>query len=241
VRRFGAVWATMCTLPGAPGWTNLVAPLTVADVGVLPDVFAWYGDLRPQLEATPVPGHEKLARALAAEGAVQTGFIDILYGPARDILEAPADANAIEVSLVGAGDAMLFVRTLLDGHGGAFSPHEVDGLASLVGADGLRWYLARIDGEPVAAAMLSFDDSTAYLANASTLPAQRNRGCHSALLRARLRDAEALGCAYVVGLAQVASTSHRNMEHVGLRTLVTVACWTFPHKGEPASEAAEHG
>jgi len=229
VERFGPVWATRCDLPDAPQWMQRVAPLTPADIDALPDVLRWFGALRPEVETPPLPDHDRLAVALARCGAVQTGFIDLLRGPidpsTRDAASAAPD---VDVSPVSRDDAMLFACTLLHGHVETFHDHEAEGLASFVGGDGLHCYLARIDGAPAAAAMLAIDDGLAYLANASTLPAFRSRGCHAALLAARLHDAVLLECEMVIALADVASSSHRNMERAGLQTLATVAAWTFP-------------
>ena len=232
--RFGSLWAARCDLPEAPQWMNLVTPLTVPDVAALPDVLHWYGELRPMLEVAPQPRHDELARELAIRGAVAVDHLDILRGPvAATAGNGPAGQEGVSVAVVDASpaDAALFARTLLGGHVDEFREHEAAGIADLVGGDGLRCYLARVGGEPAAAAILRFDEGLAYLANASTLPAFRNRGCHNALLAARLRDAAASGCDTVIGLADVASISHRNMERAGLRTLVTVTQWRFPPGG----------
>jgi GNAT superfamily N-acetyltransferase len=235
VHRFGSAWATRCDLPDAEGWMNLLAPIDPADPGAMEAALAWYGEVRPRLEVTPVPGYEKLAPQLAARGLVQTHLLDILRGP----VDAPPrlDGNPdVEVAGIARGDEPVFARTLLAGHVDAFAGDEARGLAALAAQSftaapdvpTLRCYLARVDGEPAAAAMLAVDGDVAYLANASALPAFRNRGCHSALIAARLRDAAELGCREVLGLAALASTSHRNMERAGLHTLVTVGTWTFP-------------
>jgi GNAT superfamily N-acetyltransferase len=226
VERFDTVWAARCDLPDAPQWMNLAAPLSNASAGVLPELLAWYGERRPMIEVTPQPDHETLARDLARRGAVQTGFLDVLRGP----VVVPGDRSAVDVSVVSLSpeETMLWARTLLAGHIDEFFDHEAAGLGALVGADSVRCYLARVDGAPAAGAILAIDEGLAYLANASALPAFRNRGCHSALLAARLRDAAETGCDTVIGLAAVGSTSHRNMERSGLHTLVTLTQWTFP-------------
>jgi GNAT superfamily N-acetyltransferase len=229
VAHFGSVLATRCDLPGAPAWMQRLAPVRAADVPLLADALAWFGELRPEIDTAPLPDHDVLARELARHGAVQTEFTDMLRGPVS--AAAPPCPAGVEVRHVGGDDAPLFARTLLAGHVESFYDHEADGLATLVGADDLRCHLACIDGEPAAAAMLLLAGDTAYLANASTLPGHRTRGCHSALLAARLRDAAEHGCDSCIALAAVASTSHRNMERAGLHTLATLAVWTFPATG----------
>ncbi len=232
VARFGEVWATRCDLPGAPAWMNLLGPVSAADLDALPGMLEWYGELRPIVEVTPQPDNDKLARELAHRGAAATGQLDILRCAVAESPAACAGAAAagvVEVSVVQPDDAMLFARTLFSGHVDQFHDHEAEGLASLVGGENMLCYLARVDGEPAAAAILTVGDGFAYLANASTLPAFRRRGCHNALLAARLRDAALARprCETVIALAEVGSTSHRNMERNGLQPLVTLAQWTF--------------
>jgi ribosomal protein S18 acetylase RimI-like enzyme len=82
---------------------------------------------------------------------------------------------------------------------------------------GWSLYLARVDGRPAAAATLYLVDRVAYLADATTAPAFRGRGLQAALLRRRIRDASAAGVDFVFSGAEPMSTSHRNMERVGLR------------------------
>lgn len=231
VQRFGEVWATRCDLPGAPAWMQRLAPVRAQDVEQLPRALEWFAALRPEIETAPLPGHDTLARTLSRHGAVQTGFLDLLRGDAHHIAvhaTRPLVQGEIEVAQVDAGDAMLFARTLLRGHVETYYEHEVEGLATMIGTENLHHYLARVDGQPAAAAILSLHGGIAYLANASALPDHRNRGCHSALIAARMRDAVAAGCDTVIGLAEVGSTSHRNMERAGLHTLATIAAWTFP-------------
>jgi ribosomal protein S18 acetylase RimI-like enzyme len=208
-----------------------LAPVRAQDVDQLPRALEWFGALRPEIETAPLPGHDTLARALSRHGAVQTGFLDLLRGEAHNTAvqaTQPQVHSGIEVVQVEAGDAMLFARTLLRGHVETYHEHEAEGLATMVCAENVHHYLARVDGQPAAAAILSLHDGIAYLANASALPDHRNRGCHSALIATRMRDAVAAGCDTVIGLAEVASTSHRNMERAGLHTLATIAAWTFP-------------
>lgn len=164
-------------------------------------------------------------RVVADFGAVQTHHYDVLRGP---VPQPHGAGDAIDITAVAPDRALLFARTLLAGHVDSFYDHEAEGLATLAGAPGITCYMATVDGEPAAAAMLSVEGDVAYLANASTLGPRRGLGCHSALLRARLRDAARAGCTVVLGGAAGGSTSHRNMERAGLHTLRSFDTWTFP-------------
>lgn len=89
-----------------------------------------------------------------------------------------------------------------------------------------RLYLARIDGKPAAAAKLFLHDGVGYFADASTRPEFRGRGLQSALLRHRAMEAAQAGAELTYSQAAFGSTSHRNMERIGLRVLHTRAIWT---------------
>jgi GNAT superfamily N-acetyltransferase len=179
----------------------------------------------PWLELMPAPGFERLAGELSAVGGRQVGFLVVLE---RE-LPAPAPAATppgVEVERVG--DAVdEFARVIATGH-------EVPE-ARLEGAiarcrlharvDGARLYLAAVDGTPAAAAVLFVMGDVAYLANASTLPSLRRRGCQGALIQRRLTDAAEAGCRQACVLTEWGSQSHDNVARAGFRAAYTKAVW----------------
>jgi hypothetical protein len=92
---------------------------------------------------------------------------------------------------------------------------------------GWSLYLARVNGQPAAAATLYVLDDVGYLADSATDPSFRRRGVHVALLRRRMRDAGVSGADLVFSGAEPFSSSHRNMERVGMRLQFTRAKWTL--------------
>jgi ribosomal protein S18 acetylase RimI-like enzyme len=88
-----------------------------------------------------------------------------------------------------------------------------------------RLYLARVDGEPAGAALLTLDEDIGYLANASTLPEYRGRGVQTALIARRIGDAAACGCDTVCSGAAFGSVSQRNLQRAGLHVAYTKAVW----------------
>jgi N-acetylglutamate synthase-like GNAT family acetyltransferase len=86
--------------------------------------------------------------------------------------------------------------------------------------------VARLNGQPAAAATLYVKDRVGYLADATTDPAFRRRGLHAALLRRRMHDAAAADVEIVFSGATPFSTSHRNMERAGLRLQFMRSLWT---------------
>ncbi len=84
----------------------------------------------------------------------------------------------------------------------------------------VRCFLARVDGQPAGGGALIVRDGLATLFSASTLPAFRHQGVHTALLHARLQ------CAVQEStLATVTTTpgadSQRNVERAGFRVAYT--------------------
>jgi hypothetical protein len=83
-----------------------------------------------------------------------------------------------------------------------------------------------LNGLPAAAATLYLKDGVCYLADATTNPVFRRRGLQSALLRRRISDAAAAGVDTVFSGAAPFSTSHRNMERIGMRVQFVRSLWT---------------
>ncbi len=91
---------------------------------------------------------------------------------------------------------------------------------------GWSLYVARIDERPVASAILFLHEGVGYFADCAVDPFFRRRGLHAALLRRRWRDAREAGVDCVCSGAAFLSTSHRNMERVGMQLLFLRAIWT---------------
>jgi GNAT superfamily N-acetyltransferase len=89
-------------------------------------------------------------------------------------------------------------------------------------------YVARANGRPVAAAILYIHGGVGYFADCATDPIFRNKGVHAALLRRRLKDASDAGVDFVCSGADFLSTSHRNIERVGMRILFLRTVFTSP-------------
>ena len=211
-------------------WMQHVSGLSPADAGVVPKVAAWYHAemIRPRFEISPAPDFEPLAAALVDVGARQTGFIDVLWSRPESVENDSAADVVVRVIEPGGDDAQLFSRVLLGGHevpDDTFTDHWA--AVALWPAEPEWWcYLAEVDGEAVAAAALVVTDDIGYLANASTLPAGRKRGCQQALIQRRLHDAAAAGCELFLTMATPGGSSHRNLERAGLGVAYTKVVWT---------------
>jgi hypothetical protein len=84
-------------------------------------------------------------------------------------------------------------------------------------------FLARVDGQPAGGGAVMIHEGVATLCGASTRPAFRNRGVHSALRDARLAMAGASGCDLAVVNVLPGSPSQRNAERRDSRVAYTRA------------------
>jgi ribosomal protein S18 acetylase RimI-like enzyme len=226
--RFGAATAAADSSRPELDFVNRVYGLWPEDADQIAGIAGFYRErsVRGWVELAPSMRFERLAAALAEERAAQIGFHTMLVGPA--VARTSAD-----VHVESADDPELFADVLLRGHGvpeGART-RDRDSVARWKDTQGWRLYVARVDGEPAGAALLTLDEDFGYLANASTLPEFRNRGVQTALIAARIADAAAAGADSVSSQAEFGSASQRNLERAGLRVAYTKAVWRFQNQG----------
>ena len=86
-------------------------------------------------------------------------------------------------------------------------------------------FLAEIDGEAIAAAGFAIYDDVCILAGATTVPEARNKGAQNALLAARLRYAQELGCSLAMMCALPGSQSQKNAQKNGFNIAYTRIKW----------------
>jgi ribosomal protein S18 acetylase RimI-like enzyme len=192
------------------------------------ELVCWYRghDIKPKFEM--VPGHyaESLGRELTRLGFFQSGFhVSLIGEPAR---AAPAD-DPVNIEQVTTADTM---EDYLDAYVAGWEIAEKDqdqfkiNVRPWLNQAGWSLYAGRLNGQPAAAATLYLKDGVGYLADATTSPAFRRRGLQSALLRRRISDAAAAGVDTVFSGAAPFSTSHRNMERIGMRVQFVRSLWT---------------
>jgi GNAT superfamily N-acetyltransferase len=174
-----------------------------------------------RFEACPL-ADPSLFEHFAAGGYRVTEFSNMMVCPlpARSCAQADRD---VEVTRAGEAQIDLWNLTVAQGFS-ANAPVSADLLEVMkvfALAPGVECYLAIVDGRVGGGATLSIRDGVAGLFGASTLPAFRNRGVQSALLRARLARAQEAGCDLAACLAQPGSSSQRNILRQGFQVLYT--------------------
>jgi GNAT superfamily N-acetyltransferase len=188
----------------------------------------WYGarGIKPTFEM--VPGHfqASLGRELVRVGLFQSGFHASLIGLVGTFRPA-ADQEEVEQVATAA-----VLEEFLEAYAAGWGIPVKDrnqfkaNVRPWLGQPGWLLYVARCKGIPAAAAILYLHDRIGYLADAATDPTYRRRGLQRALLERRIGDAGASGAEIVFSGAAPFSTSHRNMERVGLRVQFLRALWT---------------
>jgi ribosomal protein S18 acetylase RimI-like enzyme len=228
LQRFGAAVAAVDPSRPELDFVNRVYGLWPEDAERVPEIASFYRDrgVRGWLELAPSARFERLANALVEAGAGQIGFHAMLVGPAV----AP---DQPDVHVEHADDPELFADMILRGHGVPEGARVRDraSVARWKELDTWRLYLARVDGEPAGAALLTLDGDFGYLANASTLPEFRNRGVQTALIAARIADAVAARAESICSQAEFGSASQRNLQRAGLHVAYTKAVWRFRNQG----------
>src|SRR5580700_48423 len=195
----------------------------------------WYREhgIKPTFEM--VPGHytASLGRELTRLGFFQSGFhVSLIGEPAR----AVRAGDRVAIEQVTTADTM---EDYLDAYVAGWEIAEKDqaqfkvNVRPWLNQAGWSLYVGRSNGQPAAAATLYLEDGVGYLADATTNPVFRRQGFQSALLRRRISDAAAAGVDTVFSGAAPFSTSHRNMERVGMRVQYVRSLWT-DHGAEDA-------
>jgi ribosomal protein S18 acetylase RimI-like enzyme len=228
IERFGSAWGSCAPARPDLDFHNTVHRLLPEDVEQVPHIAERYAaaGVRPWLELMPAPGFERLATALRDAGAYQVDFLGVFE---RELPAPPSHRSpGIEI-LRPPPDTEEFSRVMLTGHG--LSEDQLTDAVPLhmpmAVVQGATLYLAIVDGRPAAAAALFVERGIGHLANASTMPDYRGRGCQTALIERRLRDAAAAGCSLASVVAMWGSQSHRNLAKAGFRTAYTKAVWRF--------------
>jgi hypothetical protein len=227
--RFGHATATrLAALPGHPAY-NKARGFSNDDIDQLEAICAFFTDaaLLPLIEVWAGDASASLGRRLAYAGFYAAEVNVTLQAHSGQLSLTTTPEPGIEIREVGASDDdTVYLKTLFNGYGlstEAVSPQQTM-MAIEHRSPHLRRYLAYVDDQPAAAGALYITQRRAYFAGAATVPAMRNRGCQSALIRRRLHDAAATAQQIVVTTA-FGSPSQANLQRLGFSIAHTRALW----------------
>lgn len=226
-RRFGDALAAVCEEMPVPMWNRLLM-CTAGTVDHLDDILDFFDehDVSPRIDIVPALGRDRLLPELAARGFYEADFVAVLYRTPTE--DWPAPPPGVELFLVEDDEEEeAFTEIFLSGNS---IPQALWGMTAhdlpwRMGAPEWRRYLATVDGEPAACAVLYAEDGVGMLSWAATLPEFRGRGCQTALLHARIAEAARLGLELVTVTTAFLSASQRNCERAGFRMAYTKTFW----------------
>lgn len=228
---FGPLQATIVRDLASVRGMNLVLGAAEADPDQLAAALDWVQARGVDVYVAVTPD---LPRSAAAETQLRTRGYEPGYAWMKFVrdLAPPERPKPAGVGVVELGrdpdDGALLGRIVAAGFG---LPSWMGALfAGVCGTDGWRCYAALLDGEPVGAATLLLDGAIAECGAAATLEAARGRGCQTALLNRRIRDAAAAGARTLlvetgVHTADRPSASYRNILRAGFRETYVRPNW----------------
>ncbi|HEY2673858.1 MAG TPA: hypothetical protein VGJ07_26275 [Rugosimonospora sp.] len=215
--RFGRTTATrLAAMPDHPGYSK-ARGFSIDDADHLDAICAFFTDagLAPLIEVWAGDASAALGRRLAQAGFYAAEVNATLRARPGPLVPPATPDPDVEIREVAPGDDAGYLETLIDGYGLGDAPPAARRMLTVEHrSPHLRRYLAWVGGRPAAAAALYLTPRVAtphvasphvasprvasprfatprfgYLAGAATIPAMRNRGCQSALIRRRLQDA----------------------------------------------------
>ncbi|WP_263416753.1 GNAT family N-acetyltransferase [Terriglobus albidus] len=148
----------------------------------------------------------------------------VMYQPAH-CPEVPA---TVDVRVVKQDEAELWGRVAADAWSAdhpEFREFLLDMGKISISRENTHCFLAIIDGQPAATAVLHVHGGVALFAGSATLPPLRRLGAQSALLNARMRHACVIGCDLFMMVTEPGSTSQRNAQRNGFRIAYTRTKW----------------
>ncbi|MBH5316231.1 GNAT family N-acetyltransferase [Paenibacillus sp. GSMTC-2017] len=208
---------------------NSVRGFTFADIELLDPILEFYRNhnVKCRMDIAPFDVEPELLIRLSERGYYQYGFHTALYRKINIPLPQTYNKESLVIRKLREDEFGLFGEIYTKGFG--MSDFLSSAIAKnnqvLYHVPGWHFYLATYNNSPAAIAVLNVQDGIGSFAAATTLPDFRGRGCQTALLEERLKDAAELDCELVVSQSRFGSVSQSNMERVGMRIAYTKSLW----------------
>jgi hypothetical protein len=227
---FGRTTVTrLAALPGHSAY-NKARGFNIDDVDHLPAICAFFVDagLPPLIEVWAGDASATLGRRLGHAGFYAAEVnVTLQAEPGRCAsTTAPGHGGIAVREMAASDDDTVYLDTLFQAYGLYADSVSIQQTMMAIEhrSPHLRRYLAYVDRQPAAAAALYTTPAGAYFSGAATVPAMRNRGCQSALIRRRLHDAAATAHPVVVTTA-FGSPSQANLQRFGFHIVHTRSLW----------------
>lgn len=232
----GAFWYSHGNVVNSAFGLGMSGPVEQEEVAALIAFFA-ERDEQARIDVCPY-ADASLMRWLATYGFVATGFETVLLqrlGDGEDGIDRSCgsvgpDGPPVTVrQAVSAEDRELWAE--LEARGfkdGAVTDEDMALARAIARRRDAVHLIGYVDGRPAGTGMLVTGDGAAMLNGDATLPAFRNKGVQSALLRTRLQLAVEAGCDLAVIEASPGGTSERNQQRAGFRVAYTRVTMELP-------------
>ncbi|WP_028540215.1 GNAT family N-acetyltransferase [Paenibacillus sp. J14] len=183
-------------------------------------------DRKIQFEIVPSLVNENTLKRISDRGFYQSGFHTSTYiEPQIFNDQLPEHITIQELS-----EDQFETYALIHCRGTGLPDNGIAPVAAnnkvLYNRPGWKFFVAFINGEPAAAAVMYSNNGIASLTFAATLPEYRGNGLHQFLLKRRITEAKKNNCRLVVGQCNFLSQSHRNMERIGMKIGYIRTTWT---------------
>jgi hypothetical protein len=218
--------------------------LRFADVGYFNTVYGDEGDVKNRLSEVERFFHgspygcrlvtpslslgSPLADACALRGWIPDH--EYVWLSAETRMLSSSSPHHFEIRTPRADEHDLFVSIYLRAFGADKDrmPAAIRNMRHLFSNPHLHFLFAFENDQPVGVGMMYVIGRSALLCAGAMLPSSRGCGGHQALLAARIRLAQSLGCTDIHSWAFRGSSSHRNIEQSGLRTVRTSLALRLP-------------
>jgi hypothetical protein len=190
------------------------------------DLFADH-NLNFRFEIMPGNLNSSLASRLYKLEFCQMGFNTAVYGLPSLEVEVLQNEH-IKVRKVEPYEIDMFLDLYQDGFGlPRLNSKERGAVLSWLKRAKSNLYLCvvHVDDIPAGVGVLYIENGIGLLADATTLPNFRGRGCHMAMIHHRIAQAEKRNCDLLTSFVEFGSTSHLNLERAGLRVAYTKSMW----------------
>lgn len=190
------------------------------------DLFARH-NLSFRFEIMPGNLSSSLASRLHKLRFAQMGFNTAVYG-VPSLAAKTSSTEQLRVREVQPNEIDLFLDLYQDGFGLPRLNHgEREAVLSWLNRAKSSLYLCitHLDDMPAGVGVLYMENRIGLLADATTLPEFRSRGCHTAMIHHRIAQAEERNCDLLTSFVEFGSTSHLNLERAGLRVAYTKSIW----------------
>jgi GNAT superfamily N-acetyltransferase len=229
IKRYGNVNAFLVGTWPNFWYGNKVLGLEPSSEIYLNEIIALFAkhNLNFRFEIMPGNLNSSLASRLHKLGFCQMSFNTALYGQ-PSLAVKTSSMEQIKVRKIQPNEIDLFLDLYQDGF-------ELPRLRDLEKEAVLFWLkraksslylcIAHVDDMPAGVGILYMENGIGLLADATTLPDFRGKGCHTAMIQHRITQAQKRNCDLLTSFVEFGSTSHLNLEKAGLRVAYTKSMW----------------